>query len=123
MIPICGIILQQNSWLSRIVCEFLAVNQIMILSSRRVAVSVRPVRGRRVSYPGGLRMAETLSNPCKIVFGATEELAETLVEVRQLRRERLLEMEHLDPRWLVSIYIRAIAFSAAMGWRTQRSNS
>ena len=76
-----------------------------------------------VSHIGGFEMAATLSSPRKIVFGATRELAETLVEVRQLRRERLLEMEHLDPRWLLSIYIRAVAFSAAMGWRTQRSNS
>lgn len=68
-------------------------------------------------------MATTLSSPRKIVFGATEDLAETLVEVRQLRRERLLEMEHLDPKWLVSIYVRAVAFSAAMGWRSRRSNS
>jgi hypothetical protein len=68
-------------------------------------------------------MATTFSRPREIVFGATEKLAETLVETRQLRRERLLEMKHLDPKWLVSIYIRAVAFSAAMGWRSQRSNT
>jgi hypothetical protein len=66
-------------------------------------------------------MAATLSSPRKIIFGATDELAETLVQVSQLRRERVLEMKHLDPKWLVSIYIRCVAFSAAMGWRARRS--
>jgi hypothetical protein len=55
-----------------------------------------------------------------IAFKNSKELAEYLIRSRQLRREHVLEMTHLDPKWMVAFYIRAVALSAALGLRAPR---
>jgi hypothetical protein len=38
-----------------------------------------------------------------------------------MRRETLLEMQALDPDWLVALYVRAVAIGVAFGWRSPQA--
>jgi len=47
----------------------------------------------------------------------TRQLANELVQRRHLRREIVLEMQALDPQWMVALYVRTVALAVAYGWR------
>jgi len=47
------------------------------------------------------------------ILKSTRELANELISVGELRPEYILEMQHRDPKWLVALYIRAVAWRAA----------
>jgi len=57
----------------------------------------------------------------KICAQSTRQLANDLVKRRHMRRETLLEMQALDPDWLVALYVRAVAIGVAFGWRSPQA--
>jgi hypothetical protein len=48
---------------------------------------------------------------------SSRQLANELIQRRYLRCETVLEMQALDPHWVVSLYVRTVAIAAAYGWR------
>ena len=47
---------------------------------------------------------------------STQQIADKLVARKILRREHVLEMQHLDPRWMVAVYVRAVRFGLMFGF-------
>jgi hypothetical protein len=51
------------------------------------------------------------------LFRSTEQIADELVAREILRREYVLEMQHLDPKWVTALYLRAVCVGAIVGYR------
>lgn len=57
-------------------------------------------------------------NSKRVLFRTrTQRIADELVARKVLRHEDILEIQHLDPKWMVALYVRAVRFGLKFGFR------
>lgn len=56
-----------------------------------------------------------------LLLKGTQDIADGLVASQILRREYVLEMQHLDPKWMTALYVRTICLGAILGFRAVRN--
>lgn len=56
-----------------------------------------------------------------LLLKSTKDIADGLVASQVLRREYVLEMQHLDPKWMTALYVRAICLGVILGFRAVRN--
>jgi hypothetical protein len=84
--------------------------------------------------PGGVAMNSVSRNPLErlpglaprtistgLLFKGTKDIADGLVASQVLRREYVLEMQHLDPKWMTALYVRTICLGVILGFRAVRN--
>jgi len=57
----------------------------------------------------------------RLLFKGTKDIAEGLIVSQVLRREYVLEMQHLDPKWMTALYVRVICLGVILGFRAVRN--